>query len=205
MLLQTVVTALGCLAVVIATTAEAYQVKGVAETKLNQHFNISEINQQKNTQNLAKQVAAKSQFSYMKLEPEPTGKKNAVGNPIYLLHLYADGELIRTYQTVTGRSHTQYRNRHKSGTEAPLPNGKYKVAKTPIPGTIREAGSLFLPIQPLFSTGRSALGIHYDPSFEKRNGEDGTSGCIGLVSQSELNQLLKYVREYQPKYLKVDI
>jgi hypothetical protein len=141
----------------------------------------------------------------MKLKPDPLGKKNTLGNPIYLLHLYVDDQLIKTYQTVSGRSHTQHRNRHKSGTEAPLPNGKYRVAKTPIPGTIPEAGSLFLPVQPLFSTGRSALGIHYDPSFEKRNGEDGTSGCIGLTSQAELKQLLNYVREYQPKYLEVNI
>lgn len=63
-------------------------------------------------------------------------------------------------------------------------------------------------IQPdliLFQTGRSALGIHYDPSFEKKNGEDGTSGCIALKNKSELNKVLNYVRTYRPKYLQVNI
>lgn len=134
-----------------------------------------------------------------------TGKTNALGNPLYQLRLYANGQEIGTYDTVSGRAHTQNKNRHKAGTEAPLPDGKYKVATTPIPGTIAEAGDRFLPIQPLFSTGRSALGIHYDPSFEKRNGEDGTSGCIALKNKSELNKVLNYVRTYQPKYLEVNI
>ncbi len=106
---------------------------------------------------------------------------------------------------MTGRKHTQNRNRNRAGTEAPLPNGKYKVARAPIAGSIPEAGDRFLPIQPLFQTGRSALGIHYDPSFGKDNGEDGTSGCIGLTNKQELNKVLNYVRTYQPQYLEVNI
>lgn len=135
----------------------------------------------------------------------PTGKTNAVGNPLYQLHLYANGQEIGAYYTVSGRAHTQNKNRHRAGTEAPLPDGKYKVSRTSIPGTIAEAGDRFLPIQPLFQTGRSALGIHYDPSFEKKNGEDGTSGCIALKNKQELNKVLNYVRTYQPKYLQVNI
>ncbi|MEQ8962106.1 MAG: hypothetical protein RLP02_29970 [Coleofasciculus sp. C2-GNP5-27] len=62
-----------------------------------------------------------------------------------------------------------------------------------------------MPIQPLFRTGRSELGIHYDPSFEQNNGEDGTEGCIGLTNEWELDQFLYYVRIYQPEYLEVNI
>lgn len=135
----------------------------------------------------------------------PTQYKNTLGNPLYQLTLYVNNKPIAAYYTVTGRKYTQNRNRHKSGTEAPLPDGIYKVAKSPVPGTIPEAGGRFLPIEPLFQTRRSALGIHYDPSYEKRNGEDGTSGCIALTNKRDLTQFLNYIRIYQPQYLKVDI
>lgn len=141
--------------------------------------------------------------NYITLESE--GKFNGRGNPIYKLRLYIKGIETRSYDTVSGRTHTQNRNRNKAGTEAPLPDGKYKVARTPIPGTILEAGDLFLPIQPLFWTGRSALGIHYDPSYEKANGEDRTSGCVALTSKKDLNDVLEYVRTFKPKYFEVNI
>lgn len=143
------------------------------------------------------------QGSYMTLMP--MGGINALGNPFYRINLYANGHLLHSYPTVSGRAYTQNRNRDRAGTEAPLPDGKYKIARAPIPGTIPEAGNLFLPIQPLFQTGRSALGIHYDPSFEKNNGEDGTSGCIALTNKGQLDDLLNYVRIYQPEYLEVNI
>ncbi len=140
--------------------------------------------------------------SYMTLTP--AGRTNALGNPLYELRLYANGQW-RAYDTVTGRAHTQNKNRHVAGTEAPLPNGRYKVAHYTVPGTHPEVGGIFLPISPMFQTGRSALGIHYDPSFEKRNGEDGTAGCIALKNRAELDKVLKYVRTYQPEYLEVNI
>lgn len=143
------------------------------------------------------------QGSYMTLTS--TGSSNALGNPLYQMNLYANGRLLHTYVAVSGRAHTQKRNRNKSGTQAPLPDGRYSVAKSAVPGTNSEVGGRFLHIQPLFSTGRSALGIHYDPSFEKSNGEDGTEGCIALSKKQELSNLLNYVRTYRPKYLEVNI
>jgi hypothetical protein len=148
-------------------------------------------------------VALSQTGSYMTLTP--TGFTNALGNPIYELRLYVNGNAIASYNTVAGRAYTQNRNRHQAGTEAPLPDGKYRVAKTSVAGTIPEAGDRFLAIQPLFRTGRSALGIHYDPSFEKNNGEDGTSGCIGLTNLVELDEMLNYVRIHRPQYLEVNI
>lgn len=148
-------------------------------------------------------TTAASSASYMTLVP--MGLTNTLGNPLYELRLYANGQLVGTYKTVVGRAHTQTRNRHQSGTEAPLPDGTYRVARTTVPGTIVEAGDRFLSIEPLFHTGRSALGIHYDPSYEKRNGEDGTSGCIGLTNRADLDLVLNYVRTYQPQYLQVAI
>ena len=144
-----------------------------------------------------------SHGNYMTLTP--TNTHNSLGNPIYELRLYGNGQLIATYETVTGRTNSQSRNRHQAGTEAPLPDGQYQVASAVVPGTHPEVGGRFLPIEPLFPTGRSALGIHYDPSFQKANGEDGTRGCIALTNKQDLDQVLQYVYNYQPQYLEVKL
>ncbi|MEO1428694.1 MAG: L,D-transpeptidase [Cyanobacteria bacterium J06633_8] len=135
----------------------------------------------------------------------PTGQTNTLDNPLYKINLYVNGKLIDSLIGVSGRDFTQTRNRHQSGTEAPLPDGKYTVATSTIPGTIAEAGEHFLPIQPKFKTERSALGFHVDPSFEKNNGEDGTAGCIGLTNKEDLDKLLSFVETYQPDFLDVKI
>ena len=142
-----------------------------------------------------------TQGTYMTLTP--TNTRNSMGNPLYELRLYANGSLMATYQTVSGRAYSQNRNRHQSGTEAPLPDGQYQVGSGVVAGTHPEVGGRFLPIEPLFPTGRYALGIHYDPSFQKTNGEDGTQGCIALTNKSDLDQVLQYVDAYQPQYLEV--
>ncbi len=147
--------------------------------------------------------APKGRSSYMRLEK--TGRSNKLGNPLYRLCLYAQGRVLDAYDTVNGRHYTQNRNRHKSGTEAPSPDGTYRVARWIVPGTLPEVGRRFLPIYPRFRTGRTALGIHYDPSFEKRNGEDGTAGCIALTKRSDLDKVLTYHRRYRFRYIYVDI
>ncbi|MDJ0662533.1 MAG: L,D-transpeptidase [Crocosphaera sp.] len=149
------------------------------------------------------ETAEVAQGSYMTLTPTDT--RNTMGNPIYELRLYGNGRLIATYQTVTGRAESQNRNRHQAGTEAPLPDGQYQVASTEVAGTHPEVGGRFLPVEPLFPTGRSALGIHYDPSFQKTNGEDGTEGCIALTNKRDLDQVLNYVHTYRPQYLEVKL
>ncbi|MEA5571450.1 L,D-transpeptidase [Calothrix sp. UHCC 0171] len=141
--------------------------------------------------------------SYMTLIP--TEKSNQLGNPLYELRLFANGQQVASYMTVSGRAHTQTRDRNRSGTEAPLPDGRYKIAKSVIRGTIPEAGDRFLGLQPTFRTGRTDLGIHYDPSFNLNNNEDGTSGCIALTNREELTQVLNFVRTYKPQFLEVSI
>ncbi|WP_427157971.1 L,D-transpeptidase [Aliinostoc sp. HNIBRCY26] len=141
--------------------------------------------------------------NYMTLTP--SGRTNDLGNPLFELRLYVNNQPVGSFLAVSGRTHTQNKNRHRSGTEAPLPNGIYTVAKNYTRGTIAEAGERFLPITPRFRTGRTDLGIHVDPSYNKNNGEDGTSGCIGLTNTRDLDQLLNYVRNYQPQYINVQI
>ena len=184
-------------------SSQVLSIKPLSSKQWQPSKSVSEKADQKSYNSEAQLAATVKTDNYLTLEP--TGRTNTLGNPLYQLRLYADGQLIGAYTTVSGRANTQNRNRNTAGTEAPLPDGNYKVAKTSIPGTISEAGERFLPIQPLFWTGRSALGIHYDPSFEKGNGEDGTSGCVALTNKRDLDQVLNYVRTYQPKYFKVNI
>jgi hypothetical protein len=139
--------------------------------------------------------------------------KNSYGNPIYSLHLCIGGKEIRSYEIVTGRNFTQKKNRNQSGTHSPLPNGKYRVSNSLTQGMVAEVGRVnglsvskpFLPISPMFSTGRSALGIHVDPSYNKDPKEDGTSGCIGLTNTGDFKALWADIKRYQIKDLQVAI
>ena len=135
----------------------------------------------------------------------PSGISNQEKNPIYFLRVYHQGQLLYTFETVAGRHFTQNRNRHQAGTEAPLPDGNYGISSHSVPGTLVEVGGRFLPVYPRFSTGRTALGIHYDPSYNKGNGEDGTAGCIGLSSRQNFATLLSFVETHKSQLLIVDI
>jgi hypothetical protein len=141
--------------------------------------------------------------SYPYLTMRNSGQLNRYGNPIYVVAMYDKGRLIGTVKAVTGRAHTQQRNRNVAGTEAPLPNGQYRVATNWIGGTHPEVGGRFLPITPLFSTGRTALGFHVDPSYNEDKKEDGTAGCIGLTTVAERDLLFNFVQQHKPKYLQV--
>lgn len=141
----------------------------------------------------------------LRLIRDPQGRTNRLGNPIYLLEAYHNGQKVYSLAAVAGRAYTQQRNRHQSGTEAPLPDGQYQLSSTIVPGTIVEAGETFIPVYPRFRTGRTALGIHYDPSFNLNNGEDGTSGCIALTNRSDRDKINRFVSQYKPQELIVDI
>lgn len=143
--------------------------------------------------------------NYSYLDMINSGHKNKYGNPIYLVNMYKEGQLVATVKAVTGRVHTQQKDRNVAGTEAPLPNGKYKVASYWINSNQHEVGGQFLPISPMFSTGRTALGFHVDPSYNKDKKEDGTAGCIGLTTIAERNLLFTFVQQHKPKYLQVSI
>jgi L,D-transpeptidase catalytic domain len=141
----------------------------------------------------------------LRLVQDDTGRTNNLGNPIYKLEAFSNGQKVYSFDAITGRDYTQNRNRHKSGTEAPLPDGNYTIASKIVPGSIPEVGETFIPIYPKFKTGRSALGIHYDPSFNKNNREDGTSGCIALTNKVDRDAINYFVTLYKPQLLIVDI
>lgn len=161
-------------------------------------------NTKKPSKELSKDCSAsKGKNSYMRLEK--TGRRNKFKNPLYRLCLYANGRLLASYDTVNGRYYTQNRNRHKSGTQAPSPDGRYGLARWYVRGTHPEVGGRFLRMYPRFRTGRTDLGIHYDPSFEKSKSKDGTAGCIALTNRSNLSKVLNLHRRYRFRYIDVDI
>lgn len=177
----------------------------IAKKTIKQNIFLAQSNSKKDSErqnSLSYNSQPLSSDNYMTLEP--TGQINSFGNPLYDLKLFTNGKST-TYKTVSGRFNTQNRNRNLAGTEAPLPNGRYSVAKHYIAGTHPEVGGRFLSILPQFSTGRSALGIHYDPSYEKSMKDDGTSGCIALTNRSDLDKVLNYIQTYQPKFLNVQL
>jgi hypothetical protein len=150
-------------------------------------------------------------FPCLILTQAPSNFQNRFNNPIYKLIAYRDKTSKYTFKldAVTGRGFTQARNRYQSNTEAPLPDGSYSIAAKVVTGTIREVGGTMVPIFPKSGFNprmkRTALGIHWDPSFNKDKKEDGTSGCIGLTNKNDYHQVRDFVLKYHPRSLEVKI
>ena len=149
-------------------------------------------------------------FPCLVLSQAPSHPQNRFNNPIYKLTAYRDKKSSAfQLDAVTGRGFTQTRNRYQSQTEAPLPDGSYSIASRVVIGTIAEVGGTMVPIFPKAGfdrrMGRTALGIHWDPSFNKDKKEDGTSGCIGLTSKKNYHRVRDFVLKYRPRSLEVQI
>ena len=149
-------------------------------------------------------------FPCLILSQDPSYPHNRFNNPIYKLSAYRNNKArIFEFNAVTGRGFSQARNRYQSNTEAPLPDGSYSVASRVVAGTIREVGGTMVPIfpKPGFNPRmrRTALGIHWDPSFDKDRKEDGTSGCIGLTNKNDYHRVRDFVFKYRPRSIEVQI
>lgn len=132
-----------------------------------------------------------------------TTKVNSQNNPILKIEVYSKGKYEREFEALSGRAYTQNLDRNVAGNKSPLPKGEY------ILGSVRsselyETGGVFLPATSLFSTNRSALGIHVDPSWGLANGEDGTSGCIAVKSLNQFNILNNIIEQNDIVQLIVD-
>lgn len=143
--------------------------------------------------------------TYLRLIYKHKGRTNKLGNPVYTLEAYVNGRKYRSFKAVSGTASTQHRNRNLANTQAPLPDGLYKVSPVITGGTIPEVGRTFVSVYPLFSTGRSDIGIHLDPSYNKLNGSDGTAGCVGLTAQADRDAFNRYIARYHPRNLIVRI
>jgi hypothetical protein len=151
-------------------------------------------------------AVSRSPFSgnYLRLVRDPNNETNSLGNPIYILEAYVNGQRSRTFAAVSGTATTQNANRHQGNNFAPLPDGLYSVSSV-MPGTLPEVGRTFISIFPKFETGRVDLGIHLDRSFNKTNGYDGTAGCIGITTATDRDAINEFVTKYRPRNLVVNI
>jgi Beta-lactamase enzyme family/L,D-transpeptidase catalytic domain len=130
-----------------------------------------------------------------------TANKNTQANPILELKLVVNGQQIATYPCVSGRAST----RNSKLTNNVIPDGEYTIDSKLIAGTSAEVGGKFLSITPKFKTARSSLGIHLDPSYNKKNGEDGTNGCIGLITAEDRTAVHKLILEKNIRQLIVNL
>ena len=124
------------------------------------------------------------------LELRRTGSSYDNGDPIWMLQLRDGGHVREQWQAVaSAKRHQQLDRRWSPGNGSPLPKGTYRVG-APEPW----GADLWLQLDPLFPTSRSALGIH--------NCYPGI-GCICIPDRQELSDLADAVRRYNVTRLKV--
>ena len=126
------------------------------------------------------------------------------GDPIWSLRLETPGQPVQHFDAVSGRAHRQNADRHRSGTRAPLPAGRYVLGPVePLgPADPSELGPIWIGIEPQFPTGRGHLGIHLDPSAN-RNANSGTLGCVGLIRWDDMQTLAGLVQRRNVRTLVV--
>ncbi|MEA5571082.1 SH3 domain-containing protein [Calothrix sp. UHCC 0171] len=111
------------------------------------------------------------------------------------------GKVINTVRAVSGRANKQTPS-HIAGSQTPLPFGIYKFD---FPGSVKfqggEFGGVWSPVTPIFKTGRSEIGVHYDPSALLKNADSGTAGCFATPTTKEKDIMTNFIRTYQPTHL----
>jgi hypothetical protein len=111
------------------------------------------------------------------------------------------GKLINTVRAVSGRANKQTPS-NISGSQTPLPFGIYKFDS---PGSVEfkggEFGGVWSPVTPIFNTGRSEIGVHYDPSALLNNSNSGTAGCFATPTTKEKDMMTNFIRTYKPTHL----
>lgn len=132
-----------------------------------------------------------------------SGFANEQNNPILAVEVYVDEELVRRYNALNGRAHTQDLDRNVAGIEAPSPNGVYTIMPETV-GYHDETGGVFRPYEPTFQTQRSLLGFHIDPSWGLDNGEDGTIGCTAFKTLDEYREFNNLLDQHNITKLIID-
>lgn len=128
-----------------------------------------------------------------------TNKVLSNGDPVWILQVVDNKNRVKeSFEVVSGKKNSQQKNRNTPDNESPLPSGIYSVDKKNIekgPFPNPELGSgYWIPLRPLFSTNRTDLGIHQDPSWGLMNEHSGTAGCIGMKSAEETASLVQLIK-----------
>ena len=153
--------------------------------------------------NASELAALQSPESILVLE-RTSRQLSRTNDPIWTLRLETPGEQHHQFEAVSGRAHRQQADRHRTGTRAPLPIGRYSLGPVEQlgPSDPAELGPIWIGIEPQFPTGRGHLGIHLDPSAN-RNTNSGTLGCVGLIRRNDMVQLADLVQRHNVKELVV--
>jgi len=113
------------------------------------------------------------------------------------------GKVVNTVRAVSGRADKQTPS-DIAGSQTPLPFGIYTFD---FPGIVEkkdgEFGGVWSPVTPNFQTGRSEIGIHYDPSALKNNANSGTAGCFATPTIQERDVMTSFIRTHKPTHFAV--
>jgi len=95
------------------------------------------------------------------------------------------------------------------GSMEPLPQGEYAIHDIEWAGGKDNwvvshgpgLGPVFIPIVCREEKRRGEFGIHIDYN---RSSSSGTAGCIGVLDEEDMKQIVQYLRELDPKVLHVN-
>jgi hypothetical protein len=130
--------------------------------------------------------------------------ENINGLRVYTARLIdSSGRVVNTVRGVSGRASNQTPS-HVGGSQAPIPFGVYKFD---FPGVVEfkdgEFGGVWSSMTPTFTTGRTELGVHYDPSALRQNSNSGTAGCFATPTIRERDLMTNFIRTHKPLYFVV--
>ena len=135
-------------------------------------------------------VANASWAAPANLQLKRTSGTYANGDPIWQLQLIEAGRVLQSWKAVaSAKAHQNLDRRWSPGNGSPLPKGNYRLGQPEPWGQ-----DLWMQLDPLFPTTRSALGIH--------NCYPGV-GCICIPDRQQLSSLADAVRRYNINRLKV--
>lgn len=147
------------------------------------------------------------------LELTKTDKKFADGTYKCLLKMIDEnGRVVAVWTVCTGQGWAQVfrkAGRNVPGSMEPLPQGTYRVEDIAWAGGKDNweashgagLGPVFVPVICPDEKRRGEFGIHMDYN---RSVASSTAGCIGVIGESDMRSIVKFLRQYDPRTLKVD-
>ena len=151
--------------------------------------------------------------SYLKL----TKTSEKFNDGCYKCHLRMFDEkeqLVASWMVCTGQGWAQdfrIAGNNIPGSMEPLPQGDYVVHDPDWAGGKDNWGAgvslgagigpVFIPVICLAEKRRGEFGIHMDYN---RATSPGTAGCIGVLDEADMKEIVKYLRLYDPKIMHVD-
>ena len=126
---------------------------------------------------------ARGTFHTLRLTARRTSEHDQDGNRRWTVELHGDGELIVSWDALSGHPARQDVDRFWTpGNASPLPPGVYSLGQ-PEPW----GDDLWIDLLPRFATSRSALGIH--------RCSPGT-GCLCLPDRDAIEAVARWVKEF---------